>query len=101
MRMRHCVSGSRRRNVSATLAVVLTRLSDDQQQAIALYGTPLTVEDIENPTRVFVLLEMQVRPDPSGGFLASVAGIAATGGGESRIEAGIALTHAMRASMDL
>jgi hypothetical protein len=80
---------------------VLTRLSANQQQAVALYGTPLAVEDPESPARVFVLLETHLQHDPDGGFLASIPGMQAAGGGETPIEAGIALTQAMRASMDL
>lgn len=85
--------------VSATLPIVLTQLAVDQRRAIALYGTPLAVEDPSSPARAFVLLEVHLNTDILGGFLASVPGMTAVGSGDTPIEASIALTEAMRASM--
>ncbi len=65
-------------------------LSDEQRQAIEESGYPLALLD-EETEDTYMLMNVDVDPDPLGGFSARIAGIEAYGSGDTVDEATIAL----------
>ena len=72
------------------LPPVLPTLSDKQRQAISGFGGPVPLFD-ERTRRPYVLLDVEVTPDPLGGFSARIPGIDALGGGDTAEDATLAL----------
>ena len=75
-------------------------LTDDQRQAIKQDGTPMPIVD-EQAGQTYILLSVRNLPEPAqGGFLATIPGIAAYGGGETEQEASLALCEALRGYLE-
>lgn len=76
------------------------RLSSEQREAIADYGTPLPITDDETG-EAYMLLGIEFQTDPeSGSVVARVPGIRAYGEGDSEEEAMLALSAALNSYIE-
>lgn len=74
---------------------MLPDVSDEQRHMIRELGLPLPVMD-RQATQCFMLLPVELLPDPLGGFSATISGIDVTGGGDSAEEAMVALSTVLQ-----
>jgi hypothetical protein len=70
---------------------MLPDVSDEQRHMIHELGLPLPVMD-RQAKHCFMLLQVDLLPDPLGGFSATIPGIDAIGGGDTAEEAMVALS---------
>jgi hypothetical protein len=74
---------------------MLPDVSDEQRHMIRELGLPLPVMD-RKAEQGFMLLNVDLLPDPLGGFSATIPGIDAIGGGDTVEEALIALSAVLQ-----
>jgi len=74
---------------------MFTELSDEQRQALSRDGTPLPLLD-DKTGRPYLLVPVNLSPDPLGGVRAQIDGIEAIGGGDTPEDAVLALTVALQ-----
>ena len=74
---------------------MLPNLSDGQRHMIRESGLPLPAVD-RQAKHCFMLLQVDLLPDPLGGFSATIPGIDAIGGGDTVDEAMVALSTVLQ-----